>query len=103
VTDSAGGDDRDPIDIDPNVPHASRVYDYLLGGTDNFEADRHAAHEMSAGLPGGIDSSRANARTNRIFLGQAVRWLAGEQGIRQFLDIGPGVPTVNQTIRSPSR
>jgi S-adenosyl methyltransferase len=93
VLDASGGD---PL-IDRTVPHASRVYDYLVGGVDNFEADRLAAHEMSAGLPGGIDSSRANARTNRIFLGQAVRYLAGQRGIRQFLDIGPGIPTVNQT------
>jgi hypothetical protein len=89
--------DREPVDIDSTVPHASRVYDYLLGGHDNFEADRKVAHQMSEGLAGGIDSSRANARTNRVFLGQAVRWLAGEQGIRQFLDIGPGIPVVNQT------
>ncbi|HEY8525033.1 MAG TPA: SAM-dependent methyltransferase [Acidimicrobiales bacterium] len=86
-----------PVEIDPNVPHSSRVYDYLLGGTDNFPADREVAHQMSAALPGGIDASRANARTNRVFLGQAVRYLAGQQGIRQFLDIGPGIPVVNQT------
>jgi hypothetical protein len=89
--------DRQPVDIDSTVPHASRVYDYLLGGTDNFEADRQVAHRMSEGLAGGIDSSRANARTNRVFLGQAVRWLAVDQGIRQFLGIGPGIPVVNQT------
>lgn len=92
-----GGIGPQPVDIDPGVPHASRVYDYLLGGTDNFEADRQVAHQMSTALPGGIDASRANARTNRVFLGQAVRYLAGQQGIRQFLDIGPGIPVVNQT------
>jgi hypothetical protein len=85
------------IDIDHTVAHASRVYDYLLGGTDNFEADRIATEHMTAVLPGGIDGARANARTNRIFLGQAVRWLAGEHGVRQFLDIGPGIPTRQQT------
>jgi S-adenosyl methyltransferase len=86
-----------PVEIDPTTPHGSRVYDYLLGGSDNFDVDRRVAHMMSEGLPGGIDSARANARTNRVFLGQAVRWLAAERGIRQFLDIGPGIPVVNQT------
>jgi S-adenosyl methyltransferase len=88
---------RQVVDIDPNVAHASRVYDYLVGGTDNFAADREAAKYMTSGVSGGIEGAKSTARTNRLFLGQAVRYLAGECGIRQFLDIGPGIPTVNQT------
>jgi len=84
------------VDIDHTVAHASRVYDYLVGGSDNFTADRQAAHAMAEALPGGLSAIQANCRTNRIFLGQAVRYLA-RNGIRQFLDIGPGIPTVHQT------
>jgi S-adenosyl methyltransferase len=78
--------------IDSRVPQAARVYDYLLGGTVNFSADRKAAEAMAAVLPGGMESLRSNARANRRFLGRAVRYLAGEAGIRQFLDIGTGIP-----------
>jgi hypothetical protein len=91
------GPDLGSVDIDPDVAHASRVYDYLVGGVDNFEADRQAAEQMAAVLPGGMAGIQSNCRTNRIFLGQAVRYLAGERGVRQFLDIGPGIPTVHQT------
>ena len=66
----------------------ARVYDYLLGGTDNFLADQDVARALMALEP----SSRAIARANRAFLGRAVRFLAGA-GIRQFLDIGSGIPT----------
>jgi SAM-dependent methyltransferase len=83
--------------IDHTVAHASRVYDYLVGGTDNFAADREAADAMATALPGGLVGIQSNCRQNRIFLGQAVRYLAHEHGVRQFLDIGPGIPTVNQT------
>jgi hypothetical protein len=96
VTDTpAGRVDRSkslPL-IDTSVAHAARIYDYLLGGTDNFEVDREAAHVANADMPGGIDGARANIRANRAFLGRAVRFLAGEAGIRQFLDIGTGIPT----------
>jgi hypothetical protein len=94
---SNGPSDRDQVEIDHNVAHASRVYDYLVGGEDNFEADREASLQMAAVLPGGLAGIQSNCRTNRIFLGQAVRYLAKEHGIRQFLDIGPGIPTVHQT------
>jgi hypothetical protein len=99
VTDHSSGPSRPPrdlVDIDHTVAHASRVYDYLVGGSVNFAADREAAEHMTAGVPGGIEGARSNARTNRLFLGQAVRYL-GQRGVRQFLDIGPGIPTVNQT------
>lgn len=78
--------------IDTSVAHAARIYDYLLGGGTNFEVDREAAVQANAGLPGGIERARHNVRANRAFLGRAVRWLADEAGVRQFLDIGTGIP-----------
>ena len=69
--------------------HPARVYDYLLGGKDNFEPDRDAAEAMLTHVPDG----RAMVRANREFLIRAVRVLAGDLGIRQFLDIGSGLPT----------
>jgi trans-aconitate methyltransferase len=80
----------------PAVPSVARVYDYILGGKDNFLADREAAHEAVRAYPGGLDGVRMIARTNRLFLANAVNYLAG-QGIRQFLDIGTGLPTANNT------
>jgi len=71
------------------VAHPARVYDYWLGGKDNFPADREAAERAIAALP----IIRVAARANRAFLGRAVRYLAAEAGIRQFLDIGTGLPT----------
>jgi hypothetical protein len=83
-----------PAEIDTRVPHASRIYDYLLGGTRNFAVDREMAHEVFKDVyEEGIDSARADVQANRAFLGRAVRYLAGEAGIRQFLDIGTGIPT----------
>jgi len=80
-------------DFDPNVAHPARIYDYWLGGKDNFEADRVAGEETISAYPG----IRASARANRAFLVRAVRHLAAEQGIRQFLDIGTGLPTADNT------
>ena len=77
--------------IDSTVPHAARVYDYMLGGVTNFEVDRAAA-EQAAALVGGMDRIRSEVRANRAFLGRAVRYLIHEAGIRQFLDIGTGIP-----------
>jgi len=76
-------------DIDITRAHPSRVYDYLLGGKDNFAADRRAADAMTLQLP----SLPTMARANRQFLHRAVRHLAGHLGVRQFLDIGSGIPT----------
>lgn len=87
--------DRDPLDIDTGVAHAARVYDFLLGGIDNFAVDRQLAIEANANLPGGLEGARANVRANRRFLGRAVRYLAREAGVRQFLDIGTGVPSAD--------
>lgn len=85
--------DRSPelIKIDESVPHAARVYDYFLGGETNFAADRAAA-EAAAELAGGLDRVRAEVRANRAFLVRAVTYLIREAGIRQFLDLGTGIP-----------
>ena len=78
--------------FDARVAHPARVYDYWLGGKDNFEADRIAGEATIAAYP----AIRASARANRAFLARSVRYLA-EAGIRQFLDIGTGLPTANNT------
>ena len=80
-------------DFDITVAHPARVYNYLLGGNDNFAADREAAEQMIAGGAKVLMGVRAN----RAFLGRAVRFLAGEAGIRQFLDIGTGLPSADNT------
>ncbi|HEX5947369.1 MAG TPA: SAM-dependent methyltransferase [Acidimicrobiales bacterium] len=90
---TATGPDRDPVTIDSEVAHTSRIYDYLLGGTDNFAVDREVAQEAFSQYPGGLDGARADARANRAFLQRAVRFLAEEAGVRQFLDVGTGIPT----------
>jgi len=79
--------------FDTSVAHQARIYDYLLGGKDNYAADR-AATEAVLGI---YPEMAFNARANRAFLGRAVRYLAGEAGIRQFLDIGTGIPTAGNT------
>ena len=79
--------------IDPRVPTIARVYDYWLGGKDNFAVDRELAEQFLQADPMVI----AGVRSNRAFLQRAVRFLAGETGIRQFLDIGTGIPTANNT------
>ena len=82
----------DPL-FDSTVAHPARVYDYWLGGKDNFAADREAGDEVLRAKPG----IRQNVRANRAFLGRGVRFLAAEAGIRQFLDIGTGIPTAGNT------
>lgn len=82
-------------EIDTSVAHVARVYDYLLGGKANFAVDRKAAEQAYAAWPGGLDGVRADARAHRAVLGRVVRYLAGEAGIRQFLDIGTGIPKEN--------
>jgi hypothetical protein len=85
-TSAVPDDDHKPPDIDTSVAHQARVYDYLLGGKDNFAADRIVGEKMLKAYP----DSAVGTRANRAFLGRAVRFLAGEAGIRQFLDIGTG-------------
>ncbi len=86
-----GSSDAGEVQVDLHLdrPHPARVYDYLLGGKDNFAADRAAAQAGLAANP----NSRIPPRENRIFLRRVVRFLAGEAGISQFLDIGTGIPT----------
>jgi hypothetical protein len=79
--------------LDTGTAHVARVYDYWLGGKDNFEADRRYGDDLEKRVP----SIRITARMNRLFLGRAVRYLTAEAGIRQFLDIGTGLPTANNT------
>ena len=74
----------------PDIPSTARIYDYLLGGKDNYPADRAAAEQIAQALP----NVRTAFQWNRAFLGRAVRFLAAEHGIRQFIDIGTGLPTV---------
>jgi S-adenosyl methyltransferase len=81
-------------EINTGVAHVARVYDYLLGGVTNFAVDREAAEHVTAGS-GGVETSRRYVQANRRFLGRAVRYLAAEAGIRQFLDLGAGIPTEN--------
>ncbi len=79
--------------VDTSVAHISRVYDYWLGGKDNFAADRVAGDRVIAAYPDIVRSARAN----RAFLARAVRYLVREAGVRQFLDIGTGIPAANNT------
>lgn len=88
-------DDKDLAEIDSTVAHPARVYDYLLGGKDHFEVDKEAAVHATAAFGGGIDTARFIVRANRDFLGRAVRYLATEAGMRQFLDIGTGIPNAD--------
>ena len=96
MTDSSStskGPDLASVDIDATVAHQGRVYDYLAGGKANFAVDREVA-DMQARAYGSDDGTRArrDIRANREFIGRAIRYLAGEARIRQFLDIGTGIP-----------
>jgi hypothetical protein len=79
--------------FDTSVAHVARVYNYWLGGKDNFAADRAAAEQAMAAFPGIVLSARAN----RAFLRRAVTYVAREAGIRQFLDVGTGIPSADNT------
>ncbi len=90
----AGGEgSRGTRGFDAKVAQSARVYDYWLGGKDNFEADRIAGQETIDAYP----AIRSSARANRAFLVRTVSYLAGVQGIRQFLDIGSGLPAACST------
>ena len=86
-------DPEAPPGVDTNTPSLARLYDYYLGGMHNFPVDREAAEKIRSALPELEDA----AWVNRGFLGRAVRWLAAERGIRQFIDVGAGLPTQNNT------
>jgi S-adenosyl methyltransferase len=79
-----------PEGIEVTVPNAARMYDYSLGGYHNFPVDREMSDRIERIAPGAM----AIARGNRAFVGRSVRWLVKEAGIRQFLDIGSGIPTL---------
>jgi hypothetical protein len=95
----------DPLRIDTSIAHAARRYNYFLGGTDNFEADRISGDALAAALP----TAKIGAQENRRFLRRAVTYLVKEAGVRQFLDIGTGIPLtdnvheVAQSIAPESR
>jgi hypothetical protein len=89
----ADGGTAGSLPFDTSVAHQARMYDYVLGGKDNYESDRAA---VQAGLQVWPDMAFA-MRANRAFLGRVVRYLAAEAGIRQFLDIGTGIPTSGNT------
>jgi S-adenosyl methyltransferase len=88
---TAGQAGRPPFDT--SVANQARIYDYLLGGKDNYPADRAAVDAVLKVAP----ELGFSARANRAFLGRAVRYLTADAGIRQFLDIGTGIPTAGNT------
>jgi S-adenosyl methyltransferase len=96
---AAGGSSSTPdragesASFDMTQAHPARVYNYWLGGKDNYEADREAGDQVIDAVP----NIRHGVQANRAFLRRAVEYLAGEAGIRQFLDIGTGLPTADNT------
>jgi hypothetical protein len=80
-------------EIDTSVPHSARIWNYWLGGTDNYPVDRVAGDKYRATYPQIVDVARAG----RYFLARAVRFLAGEAGVRQFIDVGTGLPVADNT------
>ncbi|GAB7044856.1 MULTISPECIES: SAM-dependent methyltransferase [Catenuloplanes] len=79
--------------MDTSAPQTARIWNYLLGGTDNFAVDRAVGDEILANLP----QLAENARLSRAYLARVTRWLTAEAGVRQFLDIGTGLPTAENT------
>ncbi|MBD0837685.1 SAM-dependent methyltransferase [Streptomyces sp. TRM68416] len=80
-------------EIDTSVPHSARIWNYWLGGKDNYPVDEAAGDAYTAVFPGIVTI----ARSSRAFLGRSIRYLVQEAGIRQFLDVGTGLPTVDNT------
>jgi S-adenosyl methyltransferase len=78
---------------DTTVPHSARVWNYWLGGQDNYPVDRAVGDQVRALFPGIVEVARAQ----RAFLARAISYLAGEAGVRQFLDVGSGLPTAGNT------
>jgi S-adenosyl methyltransferase len=85
--------DQDHPGVDTTVPHTARIWNYLLGGQDNYPVDRAVGDQVLQGQP----ALAENARLSRAFLVRAVRYLTAEAGVRQFLDIGTGLPTADNT------
>jgi hypothetical protein len=84
--------------LDVTVPVSARIWNYWMGGKDYYQVDKRAGDEFAELYPGIRDMARAS----RLFLGRVVSYLAGQVGIRQFLDIGTGLPSNENTTRSPS-
>ncbi|MET8547322.1 SAM-dependent methyltransferase [Micromonospora zamorensis] len=89
----AGPDAELTAKLQPDVPHAARIWNYWMGGKDNFQSDRAAGDAVAEVYPEIV----LMAQQSRLFLVRAVRYLAAEAGIRQFLDIGTGLPTMQNT------
>jgi hypothetical protein len=92
-------DDTARTGIDTTVPHSARIWNYWLGGKDNFAVDRAAGDAWAATFPGVLDVARAS----RSFLTRSIHYLAQDAGIRQFLDIGTGLPTADNTHQVAQR
>jgi hypothetical protein len=88
-----------PPELNSNVPQTARIWNYWLGGKDHFPVDRQVGDQILEAFPAIVE----NARASRAFLARAVRYLAGEAGVRQFLDIGTGLPTANNTHQVAQR
>jgi hypothetical protein len=99
VTDSSSTPGQQPSEIDTTVPHSARIWNYWLGGKDYYPVDQAAGEQFREVFPAIVDVARAA----RQFLTRAVRYLAGEVSIRQFLDIGTGLPTVDNTHQVAQR
>ncbi|GAB2815233.1 SAM-dependent methyltransferase [Actinoallomurus bryophytorum] len=93
MTDDPSPSLQSSAEIDTTVSQSARVWDYWLGGKDNYPVDREVGDRIAAMFPDIVE----HARMDRVFLGRAVRYLAGEAEVRQFLDIGTGLPTVDNT------
>jgi O-methyltransferase involved in polyketide biosynthesis len=90
---------RPPVELHTDQPHSARMYDYLLGGKDNYTVDREAAEKAIAAFP----LLRTAARENRRFVGRAVKYLVENTGIRQFIDLGSGLPTAENVHQVAQR
>jgi len=97
--DHSGGGQRPPDKIDVTVPHSARIWNYWLSGRDNYEIDRKVGDQVAKLFPG----IREAARTSRALQVRVIGYLAGEAGIRQFLDVGTGLPTANNTHQVAQR
>ena len=100
MTDVTPGSEQEPdVKIDTGVPQSARIWNYWLGGTDNYEIDRTAGDQYVSLYPGIVDIARAG----RYFMDRAIRFLAVERGVRQFMDCGTGLPTLDNTHEMAQR